>query len=137
MLYRRLPDLALPLANRFYRDQRAPARVRGGDAVWVAQAPEPIAALCLRPEADGHWLTRLLVAAPQRRRGVASGLVRTARAAHPGPIWLFCHPDLAGFYARLDFQPCTDLPATLTERLARYRRSKPLIALGNAGLSQH
>ncbi len=77
----------------------------------------------------GHWLTGLLVAPPQRRQGIARQLIAQALAGIEGPTWLFCAADLGDFYRRLGFAPCEELPAPLAERLTRYRRSKPLIAL--------
>lgn len=90
---------------------------------------EIIAALCLRPVADGQWLSGLFVAPAQRRQGLANGLVMQSLKAHPQPVWLFCHPDLSAFYQHQDFHPCPLLPLELAQRLARYQRNKALIAL--------
>ena len=97
--------------------------------MWVAQDSEIVAALCLRPVAQGHWLTGLFVAPAQRQRGLASQLIELALTHTAGAIWLFCHPELGPFYRRLDFMPCANLPPALHERLLRYQRSKALIAL--------
>lgn len=127
--YRSLPAACQPLADKFYRSHRSPMRAHRHDRVWVARQQEIVAALCLRPMASGHWLTGLLVAPPQRRQGVAQRLVERALAEADGPVWLFCDPGLADFYRDQGFLPCHELPACLAERLARYRRSKSLIAL--------
>lgn len=99
----------------------------GGEA-WVVRRGEIIAGLSLTPVPGGHWLTGLLVAPEQRHQGVAKRLID--HACRSGRTWLFCHPDLQGFYERLGFVVDEDLPQALTDRLARYRRSKPLVAMG-------
>lgn len=128
--YRQLPDPLRPLVNKFYRQHRSSMRSQAGDELWVArQGSDIIAALSLRPVADGQWLTGLFVAPAQRGQGLASELLAQSLQAHPEAVWLFCHPDLAAFYRRLGFQPCPLLPFELDQRLARYRRTKPLMAL--------
>lgn len=127
--YRALPAPQKPLANDFYRAHRSPMRANREDRVWVAQHQEIVAALCLRPVAPGQWLTGLFVAPAQRRQGLARRLIERALARADGPVWLFCHPELDDFYRRLGFTPSPQLPGPLAERLARYRRSKALIAL--------
>ncbi|WP_081430356.1 GNAT family N-acetyltransferase [Pseudomonas putida] len=103
--------------------------MRTSDAgeVWVARAGEIIGGLSLTPVPDGQWLTGLLVAPDWRGKGVARLLIDHACGAER--TWLFCHPDLQGFYERLGFMVNEDLPQTLADRLARYRRSKPLLAM--------
>lgn len=64
-----------------------------------AEQDEIVAALCLRPAAEGQWLTGLLVAREHRRQGLAGALLQRA------------------------------LAAALAERLARYRRHQSLPAL--------
>lgn len=127
--YRRLPATLKPLVDKFYRAQRSAMRAHRRDRLWVAQQQEVVAALCLRPMPPGHWLTGLLVAPAQRRQGIARQLIEQALAEADGPAWLFCHPELGDFYRRLGFTPCSELPTALAERLARYQRSKALIAL--------
>ncbi len=117
------------LLQRFYRAQRSGMRVRDAGQVWVARDAVLRAGLCLRPIEQGHWLTGLLVAAEHRRQGIAGRLLAGVRNALSGPIWLFCDPALAAFYQRHGFSPCSSLPAALDSRLARYRRSTPLLAL--------
>ena len=129
MHYRALPDPLKPLADKFYRAQRSAMRVSTVEQVWVAEHSEIVAALCLRTIDGGHWLTSLLVAPPLRRQGLARQLVEQALTDCTAPVWLFCRPELSDFYQRLGFAPCTDLPPPLTERLARYQRSKSLLAL--------
>lgn len=127
--YEPLDTLRQPLVNRFYRSHRSPSRARGDQQAWVARAADPVAALCLTPLAGGHWLTGLLVDPAFRQRGVGSELMRRVRDTLPGPVWLFCHPDLDAFYQPLGYRHADALPAPLAERLARYRRHKPLLAL--------
>jgi GNAT superfamily N-acetyltransferase len=128
MLFLPLPDLQRPLLAKFYRAHRSPMRARGEAQLWVARTAEIVGALCLTPVANGHWLTGLFVAPAERGRGVAAGLVAAALSATKGDVWLFCEPELGGFYQRLGFAEATELPTALAERLARYRQSKQLIA---------
>lgn len=121
-----------PLLDKFYRAQDSAMCAPKGAQAWVARRQEILAALNLTPVDDGHWLTGLLVAQAQRHQGLASRLVGHALARKTGPVWLFCHPDLAGFYQRLNFVQATYLPPPLAERLARYRRHKALVALVRA-----
>lgn len=128
MHYRQLPTALTPLADKFYRAQRSPMRTAPGAQVWVVEQTAIVAALCLQPVAHGHWLTSLLVATPQRGQGLARQLIDTAQASCHTPLWLFCHPQLSAFYQRLGFAAADDLPPVLAERLARYQRSKALLA---------
>lgn len=118
-----------PLLNKFYKSQSSPMRASDNGVAWVARSGEIIAALNLSPVPGGHWLTGLLVAGQWRRQQVARRLIEQARQQAEGCIWLFCHPDLQAFYERLDFTVSEDMPAMLCERLGRYRRSKPLLAM--------
>nr|WP_322942038.1 GNAT family N-acetyltransferase [Pseudomonas sp. s4] len=128
--FRHLPLQLRPLVDKFYRDHRSPMRSQSGDELWVAQsANQIVAALSLRPPAGGQWLTGLFVAPALRRQGVAAALLDHSLALHPEPVWLFCHPELRGFYQRLGFEDCQRLPAELDERLTRYQRTKSLIPL--------
>jgi GNAT superfamily N-acetyltransferase len=127
--FRALPPALKPLADKFYRAQRSPMRASQADQLWVAQQGEVIAALCLRPVASGQWLTSLLVAPTRRRQGLARQLIEQALDGCDEPVWLFCQPQLQGFYQRLGFAECTRLPAPLAERLARFSRSKNLLAM--------
>lgn len=120
-----------PLVDKFYRAHRSPMRAPSGALVWVARRQEILAALCLTPIDAGHWLTGLLAAPTARCQGLASRLIEQALAHTPGPVWLFCHPQLVGFYQRLGFVQTGHLPPSLCERLARYQRSKPLVAMAH------
>lgn len=128
--YRCLPHLLRPLVDKFYRSHRSPMRSQAGDELWVGERDgEIIAALCLRAVTGGHWLTGLFVAPAQRRQGVAAELLGHSLARHREAVWLFCHPDLRTFYLRQGCVDCQALAPELAERLARYRRSKPLVSL--------
>ncbi|MCL7462073.1 GNAT family N-acetyltransferase [Pseudomonas sp. NW5] len=124
-----LPALQYPLLQRFYRTQRSAMRIPAGAQPWVLHEGEIVAALCLTPQAEGYWLTGLLVDHAQRGRGLATQLLSEVRRRHAGPIWLFCHPDLQPFYQRRGLSESQQLPAALAERLARYQRSKALLAM--------
>lgn len=124
-----LPALQRPLLERFYRAHGSRMRAAGEGEQWVARDEAIIAGLNLTAIADGHWLTGLFVAAPWRGQQVASKLLLTAAQARPGPLWLFCEPQLTTFYQRLGFSTAESLPQALASRLARYQRSKPLVAL--------
>ncbi|MFV3291907.1 GNAT family N-acetyltransferase [Pseudomonas sp. NY11955] len=97
--------------------------------LWVARAPVIIAGLSLSAVNEGFWLTGLFVDPQRRSQGVAARLVEAALAQVDGPVWLFCHPDLAPFYQRLGFDLAGQLPEALAGRLQRYQRSKRLVAL--------
>lgn len=127
--FHELPAPHIPLLVRFYRTHASRNRIRAQARCWVARRGEIIAGLCLTPVEHGHFLTGLLVAPAERQQGIGAQLVRRARDALDGPIWLFCQPPLQAFYARLGFRPAPWLPATLGERLERYLRSKTLVAL--------
>jgi len=122
-----LSRLEWPLLNKFYKAQGSAMRTSDAGEAWVVRAGEIVAGLNLTPVADGHWLTGLLVASERRRQGLARLLIDTACGGRL--TWLFCHPDLQGFYEGLNFTVNEDLPQTLADRLARYRRSKPLLAM--------
>ena len=129
-----LPAPLFPLLDKFYRAQRSHMRVARAQRAWVARrAHELVGGVCLTPVADGHWLTSLLVAAPQRGQGVAGELLRRVRADASGPIWLFCHPELEGFYRRFGYASCATLPEELAQRLERYARTKALMAMVSVG----
>nr|WP_225935912.1 GNAT family N-acetyltransferase [Pseudomonas fakonensis] len=104
-------------------------RAAGEGVQWVARNGEIVAGMNLLPVAAGHWLTGLFVAPSQRGQRVGSQLLEAALNATPGPVWLFCDPQLVPFYARLGFINAESLPEALASRLARYQRSKPLVAL--------
>ncbi|MCI3944464.1 GNAT family N-acetyltransferase [Pseudomonas syringae] len=124
-----LPDVCRPLLGKFYREHQSSMRAASKGPIWVAKQDEIIGALCLSPVAEGHWLTGLFVAPAHRRKSVAQRLIDAALLPLSGPVWLFCHPDLLGFYQLAGFDTAQRLPQALGERLMRYSRSKPLIAL--------
>lgn len=129
MQYQRLPALQRPLLQKFYKAHRSGMRARGEAQMWVAKDHEIVAALCLTPVGNGHWLSGLFVAPDQRGRGVACALIEAALSETDGPVWLFCDPALRGFYQRSAFVEAMDLPQELADRLNRYRQTKPLLAL--------
>ncbi len=98
--------------------------------LWVARRDEIVGALCLRPVAGGHWLTGLFVDPACREQGIAAGLIAAAVKDCEQPVWLFCHPDLRGFYEGRGFRFDPQMPYAMVERLSRYARSKPMIAMG-------
>jgi GNAT superfamily N-acetyltransferase len=127
-----LPELCQPLLDKFYRAQRSPMRSSGATQLWVAKQQAIIGALCLTQVADGYWLTGLFVAPEWRRQGVAERLIASAMRDLAGPVWLFCHPDLIGFYERSGFALAADLPSALADKLVRYRRTKELVGMVGA-----
>lgn len=127
--YGQLPASQRRLLDLFYRQHGSRMRVSGEAEPWVARVGEIVAGVSLTPVSGGHWLTGLFVAPGWRGQGVAAELVESALGATLGATWLFCHPDLTTFYQRLAFNPADTLPENLAMRLARYQRSKRLIAL--------
>lgn len=124
-----VPDLQRPLVDKFYRAHRSSMRGKGEAILWVAKDDGIVGALNLTPMAGGHWLTGVFVAPARRREGVAGRLIDAALGEVEGPVWLFCDPELTGFYQRLGFVEAEHLPAELSDRLTRYRQTKTLIAL--------
>ncbi len=131
----RLEPAQYELLQRFYRTQRSAMRIKDAEQVWVVRDAQICGGLCLRQVAEGHWLSGLLVDADRRQRGIAGQLLAKVRADVEGPLWLFCAPALGNFYRTHGFHDCQTLPPALASRLARYTRSKSLLALCNAGKS--
>lgn len=65
-----------------------------------------------------------------RGQGLAARVIEAAVADVDGTLWLLCHPDLEGLYQRMGFTQDTVLPQSLSERWVRYKRNKPMIAMG-------
>lgn len=130
--FTQLDEPLWPLMNKFYRAHQSSMKAVRDAQLWVARRDEIIAALCLRPVSGGHWLTGLFVDPAHRARGVAGRLIAEAVKGVNEPVWLFCHPDLRGFYERRGFSFDPELPYAMAERLSRYSRSKPMIAMGLA-----
>ncbi|SDS78171.1 Acetyltransferase (GNAT) domain-containing protein [Pseudomonas asplenii] len=128
--YSPLPQSLRPLLDKFYRAHGSSMRASGEGQLWVARDGGIIAGLSLTAVMEGFWLTGLFVEPRWRGRGVAGELIANALATVAGPTWLFCHPDLRGFYEKLGFSHATRLPQALADRLVRYSRNKSLIALG-------
>ncbi|KQW35856.1 MULTISPECIES: GNAT family N-acetyltransferase [Pseudomonas] len=130
--YAALEESLWPLMNKFYRAHQSSMKAVRDAQLWVARRDEIVAALCLRPVSGGHWLTGLFVDPAYRVQGVAGRLIAEAVNGVNEPVWLFCHPDLRGFYERRGFSFDPELPYAMAERLSRYARSKPMIAMGLA-----
>ncbi|MEH6351845.1 GNAT family N-acetyltransferase [Pseudomonas sp. 3JA] len=128
--YAALEESLWPLMNKFYRAHQSSMKAVRDAQLWVARRDEIVAALCLRPVSGGHWLTGLFVDPAYRVQGIAARLIAEAVNGVNEPVWLFCHPDLRGFYERHGFSFDPELPYAMAERLSRYARSKPMIAMG-------
>ena len=118
-----------PLLNKFYRSHNSPMKAQKGGRLWVARDSEIVAGLCLTQVVGGQFLTGVFVDPAYRGQGLAARLIRQAVAEVDGTVWLLCHPDLEGLYQRLGFSQDTVLPQSLSERLVRYKRNKPMIAM--------
>ncbi len=127
--YCQLPAAGKPLLNKFYRAHRSSMRASGGAVLWAVKHIDIIAGLSLTPVSNGHWLTGLFVSPAWRDQGIAAGLLRCAMEGLQGPVWLFCHPQLEPFYARAGFTLAPRLPPPLADKLTRYSRFKPLLAM--------
>jgi GNAT superfamily N-acetyltransferase len=133
-----MPDLQIellaeplwPLLNKFYRHHNSPMKAFKDGSLWVARDGEIVAGLCLTPVVGGQWLTGVFVDPAYRGQGLAARLIDAAVADAEGTVWLLCHPDLEGLYQRMGFSQDTLLPQSLSERLVRYKRNKPMIAMG-------
>lgn len=129
MQFQPLSEVQRPLLEKFYKAHRSGMKARANGPMWVARDPDILAALCLTPVDTGHWLTGLFVAPVRRGQGVAHTLMEAALGGLEGNVWLFCEPDLLRLYQRSGFTKARDLPNALADRLARYRQTKPLLAL--------
>ncbi|WP_300733079.1 GNAT family N-acetyltransferase [Pseudomonas sp.] len=130
LIYTPLDTPLWPLMNKFYRAHQSSMKASKDAQLWVARQEEIVAGLCLRPAAHGFWLTGLFVAPHRRGQGIAGALVKAAVSPCEGPVWLFCDPQLQGFYEGLGFSLDVDLPHVMHERLVRYQRNKAMIAMG-------
>lgn len=119
-----------PLLNKFYRSHDSSMKAMKGGRLWVARDGEIVAGLCLSPVVGGQWLTGVFVDPAYRRQGLAARLILQAVDDVAGTVWLLCHPDLEGVYQRMGFTQDTRLPQSLSERWVRYKRNKPMIAMG-------
>ncbi|SDZ42246.1 GNAT family N-acetyltransferase [Pseudomonas salomonii] len=119
-----------PLLNKFYRSHNSSMKALKGGRLWVARDGEIVAGLCLTPVVGGQWLTGVFVDPAYRGHGLAARLIAAAVADVEGTVWLLCHPELEGLYQRMGFTQATTLPQSLSERLVRYKRNKPMIAMG-------
>ena len=119
-----------PLLNKFYRRHDSSMKALKGGRLWVVRDTEIVAGLCLSPVVGGQWLTGMFVDPAYRGQGLATRLIQQSVAGVDGTVWLLCHPDLEGFYQRMGFSQDTVLPQSLSERLVRYKRNKPMIAMG-------
>ncbi|WP_460138449.1 GNAT family N-acetyltransferase [Pseudomonas sp. H2_D07] len=119
-----------PLLNKFYRRHDSSMKALKGGRLWVVRDTEIVAGLCLSPVVGGQWLTGMFVDPTYRGQGLATRLIQQAVAGVDGTVWLLCHPDLEGLYQRMGFSQDTVLPQSLSERLVRYKRNKPMIAMG-------
>ena len=119
-----------PLLNKFYRSHNSSMKALKGGRLWVVRDGEIVAGLCLSPVMGGQWLTGVFVAPSYRGQRLAAQLIGEAVAGCEGTVWLLCHPDLERLYQRMGFSQDTVLPQSLSERLVRYKRNKPMIAMG-------
>ncbi|KTC14560.1 GNAT family acetyltransferase [Pseudomonas marginalis ICMP 9505] len=119
-----------PLLNKFYRSHDSSMKAMKGGRLWVARDSQIVAGLCLSPVVGGQWLTGVFVDPAYRGQGLAARMIAQAAASVDGTLWLLCHPDLEGLYQRMGFTQDTLLPQSLSERWARYKRNKPMIAMG-------
>ncbi len=126
-----LAEKLWPLLNKFYRRHDSSMKALKGGLLWVARDGEIVAGLCLTPVVGGQWLTGVFVDPAYRGQGLAARVIGAAVAGVEGTVWLLCHPDLEGLYRRMGFTQDTLLPQSLSERLVRYKRNKPMIAMGH------
>ncbi len=119
-----------PLLNKFYRRHDSSMKAIKGGRLWVARDGEIVAGLCLSRVVGGQWLTGVFVDPAYRGQGLAARLILQAVADVEGTVWLLCHPDLEAVYQRMGFTQDTLLPQSLSERWVRYKRNKPMIAMG-------
>ncbi|BDY03022.1 GNAT family N-acetyltransferase [Ferrimonas sp. YFM] len=116
---------ALPLADRFYREQGEKDRCRRHDRVWFARIDgRAVAVARLSPQGGALLLRGVWVVLECRRLGVGAALVSEVISQAKEPVWCFTQPDLMAWYLSLGFQQVESLPETQAAMLAAYRRSR-------------
>jgi len=139
-----LPDIQLPLVNRFYKDSGDSAKAGRGDRVFVVRGySEPnstvskiVAAVRLQEKAGGWWFLRSMCVAPELRgQGVGRALLAGLKDFLSDNS-CFCYPfkhlqhfyELAGFEL-IASEEVVRQPHFMTEPFERYRRQGRKIIL--------
>mgnify|MGYP000113795910 CR=1 FL=1 len=92
-----IPDFSVPL-DRYYWEMSLRRRKGAGQVYRMEQA---MAALSFTP--FGALLSQVATSPAARRQGQCSRLLTQLCSGTPGPIYLFCLPELADFYKTLSF----------------------------------
>lgn len=146
----RLPEIQLPLVNRFYKASRYSAKAGRGEAVFVARhlvasvsgasvepsAGEIVAAVRLQLKSDGWWFLRSMCVKPELQgQGIGRQLLLGLNE-FLSTRDCFCYPfdHLEGFYGVLDFEPVKDsnmalMPSFMREPYQRYTQQGRKIIL--------
>ena len=139
-----LPEIQLPLVNRFYKDSGDSAKAGRGDRVFVvrryhesnATVSHIVAALRLQVKSDDWWFLRSMCVAPVLR---GQGLGRKLLEGLEGFLAehsCFCYPfeHLEHFYGLAGFEliapeEVSYQPGFMSEPFGRYRRQGRKIIL--------
>lgn len=131
-----LPSLALPMVNRFFRDNGHKGKARGGERVFVlkkqsretadssGQQGNIIAALRACPKSRGYLLRSVWVDLRMRRLGLGCRLLtETLRLLSPAPCWCYPYAHLEAFYLKSGFTvyPSDQVPEDIAQPFERYR----------------
>lgn len=129
-----VPELQIPLVNKFYKQCRYSAKAVRGDVVYVLKGREGIvAAVRLEPKADGWYFLRAMCVAPEvRGQGVGSQLLLGLSdflQHHPCYCYPFDH--LQAFYQQAGFtwRDPEQAPAFMRDAFERYTRQGRKIIL--------
>ncbi|TKB47942.1 GNAT family N-acetyltransferase [Ferrimonas sediminicola] len=121
-----LPPQALPLADRFYREQGEKDRCRSHDRVWLARSRGRIIGVArLSPQGGALQLRGVWVSPEHRRHGAGAALVRRMLAEAGEPVWCFALPGLIRWYLSFGFCLVDTLPEAQAAMLVAYRRGSP------------
>ncbi|MDP2560480.1 GNAT family N-acetyltransferase [Psychrobium sp. 1_MG-2023] len=122
MDYSPLARLKTPLANKFYASEKARAKARNNELIWVAKFQHTIVACAKLSPVDNHWLlTGVHVCSAYRQQGIAQRLITLLCQEQP-IIYTFALSHLASFYQHLGFQHIKpqQLPCELAQRFNAY-----------------
>lgn len=139
MIVKTLDSAQLPIAYKFYQQFNKAMKPRKSDRVWCAyQGLEVIGAVRCRHIGAYPLLTGLLVAPNARNQGVGLALCLALRNEVTEPVYLFCQPELAPFYARAGFCQPSTLPAEINHKLGRLKGGYVcMVASASAGTYNH
>ena len=130
-----LESIALPLVNRFYRENGHKGKARSDERVFVLRDQGRIvAALRACPKADGYLLRSVWVATDRRRKGTGTTLLNCVLSKLGSfPCWCYPFDYLEAFYQRSGLQqvPPEQTPDEISSVWVNYRaRGERFLLMG-------